>query len=304
MPSVRIFAPGRAEVDRGLLVGRVDGFEDAQQPIPPAQVGLLEMGLAWARDSDAAGRSWRPGKVTDVKPNLHWILEPVHGGGYQLRPVHGWFEFAIPQLEGGKASGSGAGAPKAVAAAKDENAGEQEIKDAGKLRHKQAEKWEAMVKKRNERGGMTLKIGDGAAALYPDRERLDDDTGIRQQSKKRRKQQQRSGENVEDEDAPDTANGMLSLKRESGENGWDFADEDQFSDDEHDNFEFDKADDGLGDAVAAGDEDAPSADEGAEEDAEGGTVLGSHGQAIQNLLSKPEEMVGDAEGDDEEEEEE
>lgn len=33
----------------------------------------------------------------DVKPGLHWLLEPVDGGGsFRMRPVEGWFEFGRP----------------------------------------------------------------------------------------------------------------------------------------------------------------------------------------------------------------
>ena len=35
---------------------------------------------AWARDPPVAGSGIHAGRLTDVKPCLHWVLEPVHNG--------------------------------------------------------------------------------------------------------------------------------------------------------------------------------------------------------------------------------
>merc|ERR1719291_723521 len=99
---------------------------------------------------------------------------------------------------------------------------------------------------------------------YPDQEHLKDESGLKRQAKKRKKLHQAAGRNAEDEDAPETANSMLELKASRGEDGWDFDQGEQFSDDEQDNFEFDdqldtvKEEDG---AVSADEEAAEGPDE-------------------------------------------
>merc|ERR1719210_337604 len=106
-----------------------------------------------------------------------------------------------------------------------------------------------MQQRRLERVGVQARTGKAAMAgsaadktreevLYPDKEYVEDQTGLKKQAKKRRKLHKQAQQHAEDEDAPETANSMLELKATRGEDGWDFSDGEQFSDDEQDNFEF------------------------------------------------------------------
>merc|ERR1719491_2037942 len=111
-------------------------------------------------------------------------------------------------------------------------------------------------------------------------------------------------DDAEEVDVPDSAGAMHSLKRAEGEAGWDFDDEEHFSDDEQDKFEFD---DQL-ETAATNADDMPVLAEEPEENEENPAAedaLGEHGRELQILLGQGLDEEGnplqpaDAEDDDE-----
>lgn len=256
-------------------MGKVEMSEGLQSATTtPVAVGLEKDTLAWARDPPAAGSGIHRGRMTDVKPNMHWVLEPVRDG-YVLRPVKGWYEFGPRCLP----ADADKGKPK-----KKMQEAEEEIREVSKYRHLMSDRWSKMVQKRNERVGAPARVGKAMMDEEVKEDQVmyaETEFNVEQiQAKKRRKLQKRAMDVAEDQDAPVTANTMLDLKRNKGEDGWDFSDEDQFSDDEPEKVEFD---DQLQTAKVDEHEDAPSGDENAEEGEDAG-VMDEHGKQLEVLI--------------------
>eukprot|EP00927_Polykrikos_kofoidii_P061033 TRINITY_DN55924_c0_g1_i1.p1 TRINITY_DN55924_c0_g1~~TRINITY_DN55924_c0_g1_i1.p1 ORF type:complete len:522 (-),score=120.96 TRINITY_DN55924_c0_g1_i1:180-1745(-) len=258
----------------------------------------------------------RSGVPTDVKTKLHWVLEPTEGGGYVLRPLAAWYEFSKPSQSvcstaaGAQAPVSGARKRKAA-----EDTAEMELRLEAANRKQIADRWDDMTKRRSSRrpelhmkakrvgpavfpvapgedlsgDGVTRKSTDKTA--YPEAERLNDDTGLKQQTQKRAKKIKKEANKIggaEDEDAPTSANSLHELKRQKGEGGWDFSDEELHSDDEQDRWDFN-------DQLKHNEEEEKnaSADEEIGEEGEKGDLLTSHGKQIELLLQNNEEGGGD-----------
>lgn len=236
----------------------------------------------------------RPGRRADVKPDLHWVLEPVKSGRFQLRPVCGWYDFGMPAL------GHSGGAVASDATTSEGFAG---LDREARLRKELAGKWDSMNDRRRKREGggeagevrgepkssvaevraslLSSETKPKKDAVYPE-DRAGDDSGILHQQRKRRKAILRANakmKGAEDEAVPDTANSLLELKAQRGEAGWDFAEEEQFSDDEQENWDFDDQ------LMAVKEDEAPSGDEDGEE-TEGVDLLSGHGKEIEVLLER------------------
>merc|ERR1712232_894203 len=134
--------------------------------------------------------------------------------------------------------------------------------------------------------------GAGGMQYVPptEEERINDETGVKKQIKKQRKLRrtaaQKAAAGAEEEDAPETANALHALKRQRGENAWDFSDDEQFSDDDGGYCpEYDDQHTGL-DAVTAPECDEEAAFEGVDGEVPVGTSLTDHGQQIDSLIRK------------------
>jgi hypothetical protein len=198
---------------------------------------------------------------------------------------------------------SGAGKKRKVV----EDAGEAHLRDDAAKRKQLADRLDAMLSRRSVRTGdagqdrgkkevvgsavvitssnvdETGQVKKTAAKVaYPEADRLKDMTGLKKLAQKRTKairKEAKAAEGAEDEDAPDTANALHELKGERGECGWDFEDEEMFSDDEQETCDFNdqlKVDDDL---------EAPSGDEEIGEECEKGDLLTSHGKQLEVLVA-------------------
>ncbi|CAE7566192.1 COL6A6 [Symbiodinium natans] len=125
------------------------------------------------------------------------------------------------------------------------------------------------------------------SVAYPDKQH-GDETGIKKQEEKRRKvlkkQEMAVREGAEEEAVPDVASSLHELKRQKGgEAGWDFSDEEQFSDDQEERFDFDDQLENT--AAQAEDQGMPVGEEVAEADDEDQDVhLSSFGEEVEVLL--------------------
>lgn len=246
--------------------------------------------------------STRIGKRTDVKDHLHWVIERLPDGAMELRPVRGWFEFGPP---------SGANSlpqKKSRNALLDAQAAAEQQREV-QLRKELADRWDAMSVRKRQRLATAapqaakirahpssadeapledeaVPVQRASEVAYPDVEHARDETGLKKQERKRRKALRRQAQAAEEEAAPVAASALHELKRERGEDGWDFSDEEEFSDGEEERFDFDdqlKQSAGL---AAKEVEEALSADEDEAEEVEGGDAMTSHGQQIQVLLKE------------------
>mmetsp|Transcript_78292 Transcript_78292/g.162634 ORF Transcript_78292/g.162634 Transcript_78292/m.162634 type:complete len:371 (+) Transcript_78292:101-1213(+) len=292
---LRIFAPDKEKdkdnegktVPASYMVGKLDG-NNGNQPRTPWQVGLQEEGIGWARvepdvnlNEDEDG--WRPGKLLDVKPGLHWILVPVEGG-YKLRRAHGWYEFKRTPVVGRQRAGARAtpAAKAAVAGGHLKADSERAQREAEMRRREAAARYEALRNRSSaddEEGKVELPVKDDDLDL--------DETGEKKQRRKRRKIMRKAGQAAEEFDVVGTANEMKELKRAEGEDGWENEDEEQFSDDEEDNFESFvgmERDENVQEEAPALVEVTGEEAEGIIEDAEPVDEMNEHGQALQALL--------------------
>jgi len=307
MPPVRIAPPGQQAGIARIEVPATPGASSGSGAPRPVRLQALADGAA--RVLDARGGSWS-GRRADVKPDLHWLLRPMEDGSYEATPVRAWYEFnshvpaAGSRLEARGASGRAAGGGSGGAAAKrPAEAGTAELEREAGLCNEMANRWEAMLERRQTRQGMNLtaramretmralarrdpwealKASKGEQA-YPElEERIKDETGLRKQRRKQRKalhREARATNDAEDEAVPETANSLLQLKPEHGEGGWEFSDKEEFSDDDEEKWDFDDQIE-----CAAANAEAPSADEDEAEEAEKGDLLTTHGHNIEALL--------------------
>mmetsp|Transcript_75518 Transcript_75518/g.179384 ORF Transcript_75518/g.179384 Transcript_75518/m.179384 type:complete len:489 (-) Transcript_75518:154-1620(-) len=252
-----------------------------------------------ARATGKSGK-YRNGKLTDVKPDMHWLLEPT-AKGYVLRPVVGWYEFGIEEA----ASSSSASRKRPLPD------GEGELKKGAAQRKADEERWSTMLERRPQQPKTvrqqmyTGAQGDDKMDSYDEEDRLNDDLGLKREKKKQLKALKKgAGDQVDEEDVPDSANALLNLKSEKAEGVWDFEEKDEFSDD-------DLEQDDFNDELQGQDQDeqAPSADEDDADapDAEEG-LLTQHGKELEVLMSQYGEGDGEdaaeaAEGSEEEQEE-
>lgn len=238
----------------------------------------------------------RTGKQTDVKAGQHWVLAPTPGG-YVARPVHGWFDFSPPAfVQAPRVATPAPGRPRAMKEREvDPNsaeAGELEMLKASGLRKEFADRWGGMLERRAARVGVPVKRGEilkvnppsdaPLKVAYPEEEKLRDELGLNKEKQKKRKalKKEAKAEFAEDDDVPDSANSLLSLKSQRGEAKWDFEDEEAFSDDGEDKWDFND------DLQKAPGEVAPEADE--DEGPEGENLLGSHGKELETLMQRME----------------
>lgn len=243
--------------------------------------------------SEAPSGQIRDGLTTDVKPGFHWLLKKRPDGALELVEVKAWVEFATPR------------GPHVTRVQRN---GDEEFKKAATVRKEETERWDAMVARRNgrqparvTRGQLQAEIvrprvpkGDEPDATasskvrYPEEERINDETGVKKYTAKIKKAQRKEAKaltQAEDEAVPDTADQLLALKTERGEDGWDFEDDERYSDDEQEKFDFDDQIKPTG----ANEEDAPSADEEEGEEGEKPDMLTTHGKQIEILLNQFEE---------------
>lgn len=316
---VKIFAPSApSECVVGRLVPtNLPGVHPYEVPMRVRRENERSS-IAEAKSGDV-----RQGAPADVKPGFHWLLKKLPNGSYELMPVTAWYEFAKPSMkmkpEAMSNSRTSAQMLAKVRAAKQAEAGngEAELRKAAKARKDETDRWEAMKLRRDSRQSVRVARGQLQAEIlrpsfldepeaaapkvekvqYPEEERINDETGVKKQTMKLKKAQRKEAKamhQAEDEDAPETANALLSLKAERGEDGWDFQDEEQYSDDEQDKFDFDDQIQPTG----ADEENAPSADEDEGEEVEKGAILTTHGKQLEILLSQfeegPESMVAEA----------
>ncbi|CAE7948507.1 OTOL1 [Symbiodinium sp. KB8] len=229
----------------------------------------------------------RSGRQMDVKTDLHWVMEPVPGG-MEIRPVKGWYDLV-------QANSAGAG-KQLVPAKRPPEAANVEIQKQVCERKEISDRWDKMRKRgKEEEAGPFLaarkpKVSTSAVA-YPDKQQSDE-TGIKKQEEKRRKvlrkQEMAHREGAEEEAVPDVASSLHELKRQKGgEAGWDFSDEEQFSDDQEERFDFDDQLEGT--AAQTEDQGMPAGEEvAAEEDGEAQDVqLSTFGEEVEVLLKGP-----------------
>lgn len=317
MPLVRIAPPGQA-----LLAARFQGGADGSYGPHPTFVrpGIAKAsGPFEALALDADGGS-RPGKPADVKADLHWVLAPVSGGGYELRPVHGWYEFGQRTTPSGQSVKpvivKKAPPPKATQRASAKSTANSENDGEVKLRKELANRWEGMLERRDGRVGVApVKRGQlfkevlrppedpveekdaakysatenaGQAKRLPAfEERMNDDMGLKRQKEKNQKRlrkERQAVDEAEEGEVADTANSLHHLKTETGESGWDFSDK-EASDDDEEKVQF--GDHQLADAEEV--EAPPSGDEDEGEDAEDGDLSTKHGRSIEALLREQQE---------------
>jgi len=244
--------------------------------------------------SDGTCTAWgahgisRSGRQMDVKTDLHWVMEPVPGG-MEIRPVKGWYDLV-------QTNSAGAG-KQLVPAKRPPEAANVEIQKQVCERKEIADRWDKMRKRGKEeepRAGPSLtrkpKVSTNAVA-YPDKQQSDE-TGIKKQEEKRRKvlrkQEMAHREGAEEEAVPDVASSLHELKRQKGgEAGWDFSDEEQFSDDQEERFDFDDQLEGT--AAQTEDQGMPAGEEvAAEDDGENQDVqLSTFGEEVEVLLKGP-----------------
>lgn len=191
----------------------------------------------------------------------------------------------------------------------DVGGGEAELLANAGERKQFSERWESIKNRRDLREGQA-EPGESEPSNskskreeYPDEVRLNDETGARHQKKKAAKMYKKQAAALDDledmEDVPDTANALLDLKNQKGEGCWDFSDDELYSDDELDKFDWD-ADEGLKKPEEE-EEAAPSADEDEGEDEEKGKELTTHGKELQVLIEnygEGEEPPASADGGD------
>lgn len=286
---------------RLIMEGRAVEGEDAAVPpqptVVPAHVRLGTEHISIATAAEGADIAAWTGRLTDVKPLLHWVLEPIDGRGYRLVPVRQWYEFARVSPAALEAAMEAEPAGRRRIQKMHEEIASKEMQQQTELRNLFAEKWKGIKLRRMERVGTSVGHGKAMATepeqveeavLYPEKEFAKDDTGVKRAAKKRKKALMKEAgavDGAEEGDVPDSANAMLKLKSAHGESGWDFEDDEQFSDDEQEKFEFD---DQL-ETAATNVDDAPALDDEAEDNPDNPNaedMLGSHGQELQLLLGR------------------
>lgn len=248
-------------------------------------VQMRQDGQEHAIAVDARGLS-RRGQPADVKIGVHWMLIRTPDGGFKLRRVTGWFEFGKPS------------APLSMN--RPPPSGDAELKVEANKRREEADRLEKMLERRDNRLGVRVRFGDiikektliedtKRKIEHPEDERVNDEFGVSKQKKKMAKQLRKEANAVdqaEEDEVPETANALLKLKHERGEAGWDFSDEEAFSDDEQEKNDFE------GGAIASAeqvDEAIPSGDEDEGEDAEKRDLLSAHGKQLEVILQNFED---------------
>mmetsp|Transcript_148082 Transcript_148082/g.261092 ORF Transcript_148082/g.261092 Transcript_148082/m.261092 type:complete len:518 (+) Transcript_148082:70-1623(+) len=314
---------GLAAAGPEAIVGRLAaGSPDAGSALVlDRPVQMKKDGQDFAIAVDAKGVS-RRGRPADVK-GVHWIMTKAPQGGFVLRRVGGWYEFEKPSAapttllvgrpQAKEVETAGHSAVKKLPQSTPLPSAEAELKIEANKRKEWADRWEKMQGRREGRLGVRVKFGDiiktktdvkpegpKRKVEHPEEERVNDETGISKQKKKKAKQLRKEANAVdqaEEDDVPETANALLKLKHERGEAGWDFSDEEAFSDDEQEKEQFE------GGAIAGTeevDEAAPSGDEDEGEDAEQGDLLTSHGKQLEVLIqnfNEEEDDKGEGAGD-------
>eukprot|EP00933_Yihiella_yeosuensis_P060169 TRINITY_DN6229_c0_g1_i1.p1 TRINITY_DN6229_c0_g1~~TRINITY_DN6229_c0_g1_i1.p1 ORF type:complete len:464 (+),score=130.47 TRINITY_DN6229_c0_g1_i1:80-1471(+) len=306
MPEVRL------SLDSGLVAARADGISGASDSSQTLRrnaetqfqtVRHVSGSLSLVVGSDGTTRSGRP---TDVKADLHWVLERLPNGDVELRPVSCWYEFGKPAASSvvdGLARATGQQRSKRPAP--NDDAGANELERQAHLRKEMSKRWDSMLERRQTRvDGESVSIQKeeilepkkkAPKVAYPEEETLKDETGLRKQAKKKFKARRKLAKGAEQEDAPETANSLQELKAQRGEDGWDFSDGEQFSDDEQDRWDFD---DQIQETAAQREEEQPSADEDEAEEAESAALETNHGKEIQVLLRQCEETAAPDSPDD------
>ncbi|CAJ1406928.1 unnamed protein product [Effrenium voratum] len=270
MPEV-LTAP-RGELYVARAIANQDDPE-GQQRLPLEFVQCSDDGACTARGAGMA----RSGRQMDVKQNLHWVVKTLPNGSMEIRPVKGWYDLGTP---------TGPGAMKAAVKPKRlASDAAAEMQRQTHLRKEHSDRWDAMLKRRGTREERKESTEEPEAkirakkVMFPAQE--GDETGCKKQEEKRRKvlrkQQKAHQQGAEEQAVPEVASSLLELKQ--GEGGWDFTDEEQFSDDDdQERWDFD---DQL--VAAAPKEGLPSGDE-EDEDTKPEATLSSFGEEIEVLL--------------------
>lgn len=152
MPTLAIAPRGS-----GVSIGRLEAATGANHDVLygcPAHVRHEDTGTTSSVHEDG---SVRAGKPADVKPDMHWVLEPVEGGGFQVRPVFSWYEFGRPS-PADRAEQSWTG----VVGGQDKTSlefAEAEIRRESGLRKQFADRWEMMLGKRASKYGFRTTRG-------------------------------------------------------------------------------------------------------------------------------------------------
>jgi len=288
MPPIVLAPTDPAE----LFVARLLPADDSGGPgayVQPRHVQRSGPDLVHGLYKDGKTRS---GKPADVKPGVHWMLTATEDGSLSLKPVNGWYEFSkpMPARDSEPSSAPGKAGSSGNKTKRTTESGEAELlKEAG-LRKNIADRWDAMLERRAGRVGVRVARGQILNAtvhpvsnkvVYPEDDRLKDDTGLKKHLEKKKKQMKKEAralEGIEDDDVPETANALLMLKSQRGEGGWDFEDDGEFSDEEQEDF-----DEQLQRPQA--EDPAPSADEDDAEEPEK-DLLSRHGREIEVLLQQ------------------
>lgn len=266
MPRVVIEAPGKEKLFLGWCAPGAGGG----LPAYPAEVSRNNAGVLHAIGADGAQRRGIP---ADVRPGLHWVVVRAGGGELRLRAIRDWVDFRTPIV---------AAVPRAPSNSEKKKTEVVELAPE-EVRKKNADRWDRMLKNREDRrGGGPEPRPNAGKNRYEESERAADETGIKRQQKKRLKAMKREAgaiERREDDEVPDTANALLELKDEKGEGGWDNDNEELYSDDAEEKFVFDEiAEDDAGN-VSVDEDDAPEGEHG-------GDLLSSFGRELQVLLDK------------------
>lgn len=289
MPTLAIAPPGR-----GVSIGRLEAVGGTGNDVLYGRPVLVRQDETGTRSFEQNG-AVRVGKPLDVKPDVHWVLEPVEGGGFQLWPVLSWYEFGKLSRADRQVQiqvGAGDDAAADTHAKRRLELAEEELRRESGLRKEHAERWETMLEKRGGNTGSRMMRGqmiieaskqDTVKVSYPEEERLNDDTGLKRHKRKMMKALKRKADAIEKEDVPDTANSLHQLKSEQSEAIWDFSDGEKFSDDEQDKWDFDEqlqnddVDEQAAQLPEAGDEVS---------EAEEGDLLSAHGKELEVLLER------------------
>ncbi|CAK9063576.1 unnamed protein product [Durusdinium trenchii] len=126
----------------------------------------------------------RSGRPMNIKPNLHWVIKSLPNGLMEIRPVKGWYDLA---------SSSNDSATRRPTRLQNSMAA-QELQQQARDRKETSDRWDAMNKRRQQRGEVKLqKTIDGsedkaAPVLFAEDASKADALAVEQQAEKRRKE--------------------------------------------------------------------------------------------------------------------
>lgn len=130
-----------------VCVGRLKGASATEPRVLyscPAHVRHADTGSASGIHEDGTVRA---GRQTNVPSDIHWVLEPLEGGTFQIRPVFSWYEFGQPMKRDEQTTNGLELDESCELITKDLDAAEAEIKHASRLRNEFEDKWQTMRSK-------------------------------------------------------------------------------------------------------------------------------------------------------------